>query len=69
MIFNFFFIGIGFLIVAYFLYRYVKNQKPSSEKTNWEGLTLSTYAGIWGIVIMCTLFGIGFIFKSLPAQI
>ncbi len=64
-----FFIGFGFLIVAYLMYRNVRNVKPTSEKTNWEGPTLSTYIGLCGSVILCTMVGIGCIFKSLPAQI
>ena len=51
------------------MYRNVRNVKPTSEKTNWEGPTLSTYIGLCGSVILCTMVGIGCIFKSLPAQI
>lgn len=69
MDFKLFFIGVGFLVAAYLIYRNVKDEKPSSEQTNWEGPTLSTYIGLWSSVIMCTIVGIGFIFKSLPAQI
>ncbi|WP_316818643.1 hypothetical protein [Pedobacter nyackensis] len=64
-----FFTGIGFLIAAYLIYRNVKNEKPSSEKTNWIGPTLSTYIGLWGSVVICTMVGIIFILKSLPSQI
>ena len=69
MDFELFFIGLGFLTAAYLLYLFVKNEKPSSEKTNWEGPKLSTYIGLWGSVIICTIVGIVFIFKSLPSQI
>jgi len=69
MDFKHFFIGVGFLLAAYLIYRNVKNEKPSSEKTNWEGPTLSTYIGLWGSIIICTVVGVGFILKSLPAQI
>ncbi len=69
MDFKLFFTGIGFLLAAYLIYRSVKNDKPSSEKTNWEGPTLSNYVGLWGSVILCTMVGIVFILKSLPAQI
>ncbi len=64
-----FFIGVGFLIAAYLIFQNVKNEKPSSEKTNWEGPTLSTYIGLWGSVILCAIVGVGFIVKSLPTQI
>lgn len=69
MDFKLFFTGVGFLIAAYLMYNSIKNEKPSSEKTNWEGPTLSTYIGVWGSVILCTIGGIAFIFKSLPTQI
>jgi hypothetical protein len=69
MDFKLFFTGVGFLIAGYLMYNSVKNDKPSSEETNWEGPTLSTYIGVWGSVILCTIGGIAFIFKSLPAQI
>lgn len=69
MDFKLFFTGIGFLIAAYMIYQNVKNDKPSSENTNWEGPTLSTYIGLWGSVIMCSMAGIVFVLKSLLAQI
>ncbi|WP_342328014.1 hypothetical protein [Pedobacter sp. FW305-3-2-15-E-R2A2] len=64
-----FFAGVGFLVAAYLIYNNIKNEKPSSEGTNWEGPTLSTYIGVWGSVILFTMVGVGFILKSLPAQI
>lgn len=64
-----FFTGVGFLTAAYLIYRSVKNDKPSSEKTNWNGPKLSTYIGLWGSVVLCIIVGIAFILQSLPAQI
>jgi uncharacterized membrane protein YfcA len=69
MDFKLFFAGLLFLVVGYFIYRSVKNERPSSEATNWENPTLSTYIGLWGSVIMCAMVGIGFMFKSLPTHI
>jgi hypothetical protein len=69
MDFKLFFGGLSFLIVAYLIYRNVKNEKPSSEYTNWEGPTLSTYFGLWGSVILCAMVGLGFVIKSLLAQL
>ena len=60
------FTGIGFLLAAYFIYRWIKGG-PSSEKNNWEGPTISLYIQAWGSIIICILVGITFIFKSLPA--
>jgi uncharacterized membrane protein YfcA len=65
MDFKLFFGGLLFLVVAYLIYRGVKNERPSSEATNWEGPTLSTYVGLWGSVVLCGMVGIGFILKSL----
>jgi len=67
MDFKLFFGGMLFLVVAYLIFRDVKNERPSSEATNWEGPELSTYIGLWGSVVMCGIVGIGFILKSLPA--
>ena len=65
-----FFFGVAFLIVGYLIYRYlVKNKKPSSKETNWEGMTSANYVGLWGSVILCLTCGILFILKSLPSQI
>lgn len=64
-----FFTGVGFLMAGYLMYRIVKNEKPSSEETNWNGPTLSTYIGCWFSVVMFVMVGIGFILKSLPAKI
>ena len=60
-------IGVGFLIAAYLLFWIVKNDQPSSEKTNWEGPTLSTYIGLWGSSILCAVVGVAYIFKSLQS--
>lgn len=64
-----FFAGVGFLILAYLTYRSVKNERPCSQETNWKGPMLSTYIGLWGCVLMCSMVGIVFILQSLPAQI
>jgi len=64
-----FFAGFSFLVVAYLIYRNVKNEQPSSSATNWEGPTLSTYIGLWGSVILCAMVGLGLILKSLPAKL
>lgn len=65
-----FFLGIAFLLVGYIIYHYlIKNEKPSSEETNWEGMTSSNYVGLWGSIILCFMCGIVFILKSLPSQI
>lgn len=64
-----FFAGVGFLVLAYLIYRSVKNEKPSLEETNWNGPTLSTYIGLWASVVICSMVGTAFILQSLPAQI
>ncbi|PVH24531.1 hypothetical protein [Sphingobacterium corticibacter] len=69
MDFKLFFTGFGFLIVAYLMHRIIRNEEPSSEKANWEGLSLTSYIGLWGSIIMCAMVGVVFIFQSLPAQI
>jgi hypothetical protein len=65
MDFKLLFGGLLFLVVAYLIYWSVKNETPSSEATNWEGPTLSTYVGLWASVVLCGMVGIGFILKSL----
>jgi len=70
MDFLLFFGGIACTILGYLMYRFLlKNQKPSSEETNWEGMTQRTYFGLWGCVIMSYMLGIGFILQSLPTEI
>lgn len=64
-----FFTGVSILILSCLIYRNVKNEKPSSEDTNWNGPTFSTYIGLWSSVVMCYLVGIAFILQSLPSQI
>ncbi|WP_231458732.1 hypothetical protein [Pedobacter sp. Leaf132] len=61
---NNFFIGIGFLVVAYLIFRGIK-KGPSSEKNNWEGPTLSLYVQGRGTIIVCLLCGIVPILKAL----
>ncbi|ALL05972.1 hypothetical protein AQ505_10985 [Pedobacter sp. PACM 27299] len=64
-----FFIGVGFLMVGYLMYRSIKNERPSSEENNWNGLTLSNYIGYWGSLVMLIIVGIAFVLKSLPAKV
>lgn len=67
MDFKFFFAGLMFLFIAYFMYHFLlKNEKPSSKKTNWEGMTGVNYVRLWGSVIIFCIIGIGFMLKSLP---
>ena len=65
-----FLLGLAFLLAGYLIYRYLlRNEKPSSEETNWEGMTRTNYVGLWGSVILCFTGGILFILKSLPSQL
>ena len=65
-----FFGGLACLLAGYLIYRYLlKNEKPSSKETNWEGMTRTNYVGLWGSVIICFTLGILFILESLPSQI
>ncbi len=63
-----FIIGVGFLAVAYFIFRSLKGG-PSSEKNNWVGPTGRTYVQGWSALIICVLIGIVLIIKALPAHI
>lgn len=64
------FAGIGFLLGGYLMYYYLlKNEKPSSKETNWEGMTGANYIGLWSVVIMCYLGAFVLILRSLPSQI
>lgn len=65
---KYFSIGIGFLLVAYFIYQRIK-KGPASESTGWRGPTLSLYVQGWGVFILCVIGGIVFILKSLPTEI
>ncbi|MDN3586496.1 DUF1206 domain-containing protein [Pedobacter aquatilis] len=62
---NYFFMGVVFLVVGYLIFRGIE-KGPSSEKNNWEGPTQTLYVQGWGTIIVCLLCGIGFILKSLP---
>ncbi|MBD1366340.1 hypothetical protein IDJ77_21180 [Mucilaginibacter sp. ZT4R22] len=65
---QYFFLGVGFLVAAYLIYRMNKGG-PSSEKNGWMGPALPLYVQGWGVIIMCVMVGIAFILKSLPASI
>lgn len=65
---NYFLIGVGFLLVAGLIYKGTKG-KRTSEENNWKGLNGRTYVQGWGTMILCILVGIVFILKSLPSQI
>ena len=70
MDFKLFLSGVAFLLSGYMIYRFlVKNKKPSSKETNWEGMTIANYVGLWGSIILCFICGILFILDSLPSQI
>jgi hypothetical protein len=64
-----FMFGIGSLILAYSMCRWIKGEKPSSKENNWTGPTLKTYYGYWGAIIMLVIFGVVYIIKSLPNHI
>lgn len=62
--------GLAFLVAGYLMYRFLlKGEKPASQETGGMGMTLSTYVGVWGGVILAYLVGIIFILKSLPSSI
>lgn len=65
---KYFFIGVGFLLVAYLIYRGIKGG-PASEHTNWNGPILPLYVHGWGTMIICIIIGIAFILKSLFSPI
>ena len=70
MDFKLFLLGLAFLLSGYIIYRYLlKNKKPPSEETHWEGMTGTDYAGLLGGVILCFTCGILLIIKSLPSEI
>lgn len=43
----------------------IKNERVSSEESNWEGVTGENYIGLWGSVVLCSICGIALIFQSL----
>lgn len=63
-----FFLGVLFLLLAYFFYKTTKG-KLASEESDWKGLTLSLYVQGWGVVVLCLIGGIAFIIKSLPEEL
>jgi hypothetical protein len=69
MDFQNFLIGLGSLLLAYLMFRWIKGEKPSSKENNWTGPTQRTYFGYWGAIIMLILFGVVYLLKSLPSQI
>ena len=64
-----FFIGVGFIIVGYLMYRGIKGEKPASEKNNYKGLFPSNYISYWIWLVMSVVVGVVFIIESLPANI
>ena len=66
---KYFVVGIGFLIVAYLIYKQLIKRGPASEKNNWDGPILSQYIQGWGAFILCLMVGIALILKSLPKHI
>ncbi len=62
-------LGIVFLVVAYFLYRVIKGERPSSARNGWNGPTGVAYVRYWSGIILCIIAGIAFILKSLPVHI
>jgi len=68
MDFKLFFLGIAFLVAAYLIYRWIKNDQPSSEATDWNGPTMNTFIGMWGSIAMCILCGLALIIRSLAPQ-
>ncbi len=70
MNYKLFFSGIGFLFVAYLIYRFLlKGVKHALESEDGNGPTPSNYVGLWGSVILCLVGGMIFILKSLPTEI
>ena len=64
-----FLIGIGSLLLAYLMYRWIRGEKPSSKENNWTGPTQNTYFGYWGAIIMLIILGVILLIKSLPSHI
>jgi len=61
-----FFLGIGFMMTGYLIYRFLlKNERPSSEDSNGKGMTLPNYIGLWGCVIIGWIGGMILILKSI----
>jgi hypothetical protein len=58
-----FFIGMGFLTVAYLMYKWIKGKRPISQ-TNFKGPVPSVYFQYWAAVIMCAIGGIIFIIEA-----
>jgi hypothetical protein len=51
--------GIICWLVAFSLYYFfLKGEKPSSKETNWQGITGSSYIGLWGCVIALIIMGV-----------
>ncbi|PYF74343.1 hypothetical protein [Pedobacter nutrimenti] len=69
MDFELFFMGLGLIFIGFLMYLYIRGQRPSSEKTGWEGPTITAYVQFWGGLILCIFLGIVFILKSLPTHI
>ena len=61
-----FLVGVSFLLIGFLLYRYLlKDERPSSKETNWEGMTKPNYIRLWSSVVLSFIVGIAFIFESL----
>jgi hypothetical protein len=69
MDFKLFCIGLGFMIIGFLMYLYIRGKRPGSEEDNWEGSTGAVYVQFWGGLILCLFLGVIFILKSLPSHI
>ena len=63
MNYKFFIIGIAFLFVGYIIYRMVRGRRDE------EDMSMRTYLGLWGCVIIGFISGIVYLLKSLPSHI
>jgi dolichyl-phosphate-mannose--protein O-mannosyl transferase len=57
--------GLGCLLIALLIYRFLlKGETYSSKDNNWEGMTVGNYIGLWFSVISLIILGISFVCQS-----
>ena len=66
MDFNDLFIGLGCFLFSFLIYIFfLKNETVATKETNWEGVPLPNYIGLWGTIVLLVICGIAFLFKAL----
>ncbi|HWD88668.1 MAG TPA: hypothetical protein VG367_11120 [Mucilaginibacter sp.] len=59
-----FYAGVGFIAVGYLMHRWIKGEKPASEKNNWKGQLTGDFISYWMWLVVSITIGIVFVIES-----